>query len=89
MKLQAERRDADLAEPRIYNIKCGLLLRYEQYLLAVCYGIGDHGCDRLGFTGSRRAVKHEAGAVLGPPDRIELRRVRRDRKVYRAVIGKG
>ena len=76
MKLKTERRDAYLAEPRIYNIKCGLLLCYEQYLLAVCYGIGDHGCDRLGFAGSRRAVEDEAGTVFRALYSIELRRVR-------------
>ena len=47
MKLEAERRDADLLQTLVNNIQSSLFLGCEKNLLTICKTVRDYGCDSL------------------------------------------
>ena len=72
VKLKAERRDADLFETLVNDIKSSLFLCSEKHLLIVSKTVGNYRCDSLGLTCSRRTVENEARTFTCTLDRSKL-----------------
>ena len=80
VQLQAEILDSQGGKALLHHLQGGHFLRHKQNRLLLRQGVGDHGGDRLGFSGSRRAVEHKAHPAGRHIDRPELGGVHRDRE---------
>ena len=70
--LQTEGADADIVQPLFHHLQRRHFLRHKQHGLAPGQGVGDQRRDGLGLAGAGWAVEHEAAALGGGADGIEL-----------------
>ena len=76
VELQTEGADADAVQPLFHHLQGGHFFRHEEDPLALGQGVGNQGGDGLGFAGAGGTVEHEASALAGGGDGVELGGIR-------------